>query len=123
MELAENEQKARFVNLLPHDVCLLDVNNLPVVIPASGRVARCHRPNGTICDYYSVLGTTIRVRVSEWAIDDLPAPEPGVLFIVNSVIKDAVRMSGNPRSDLVFPCTRVQREDYDRPVYLYLSRV
>lgn len=97
------------VNATPHDVALIR-NDQVVVLPASGLFARVARVR---CGATALSGRTSneeRVEVelvSQRSTDDvtgLPAPSPGVVYVVPQLTALAARH----RSDLVFPHDEVR---------------
>ncbi len=95
----------RLVNLTPHPVAIeTPVGRLTV--PPSGTVARVSEtvvPDGTVV----VDGLEVPVvRRGLGEVVDLPAPEPGTLYLVPGLVADAAR----DREDLVVPTDFVRDE-------------
>lgn len=74
------------VNLTPHDINLINEAGEPVLVKASGVLARCKVTTekvGTI--------NGIKVNVSHFGdIEGLPEPEEGKIFIVSAMILTAL---------------------------------
>ena len=82
------------VNLTPHDINLINEAGEPVLVKASGMLARCKVTTekvGTI--------NGIKVNVSHFGdIEGLPAPEAGKVYIVSAMILTALH---GERSDVL----------------------
>ena len=75
-----------FINLTPHDINLIDENGNPVLVRASGTLARCKVTTEKVG---SVNG--IKINVSHFGeIEGLPEPEEGKIFIVSAMILTAL---------------------------------
>ena len=89
----------RLVNLTPHEVVILDSsNNVVLRLPPSGTVAR-------VATREEVVGTLNGIPVVKTTYGDvegLPAPQPGVVYIVSLLVLQAL---AGKRSDLVAPNT------------------
>ena len=75
-----------FINLTPHDLNLINEAGEPVLVKASGVLARCKVTTEKV-------GTVngIKVNVSHFGdIEGLPAPEEGKIFIVSAMILTAL---------------------------------
>ena len=86
----------RLVNLTPHPV------NLPgLTVAPAGQVARCAEttePRGSV----EVDGHTVQTVAKRFgAVEGLPAPEAGVLFVVSALAAQAAWAAG--RRDVVVP--------------------
>ena len=79
------------INLTPHAIVVVDGGT----IPASGIVARCSSKSEPAGEHSGVALT----RVSFGAVEGLPDPEPGVLYIVSGLVRSAVPS----RSDVASP--------------------
>lgn len=92
------------INLTPHAVVLRAADGSDTTIPADGTVARVTATPGTAT---SVAGIPVPVfsRDSYGAVTGLPAPAPGVLFIVSGLVGSAV---AGTRDDVVVPGTGPQ---------------
>ncbi len=93
----------RIVNLTPHEV---NING--VAVPPSGTVARVatvQRDVGTV-----VFGeTTIPVVQNTYgAVEGLPGPEPGTVYLVSSLVLGALEAQGIYREDVFAPDTGPQ---------------
>lgn len=89
------------VNLTPHPVVIVTATGVIVQVPPSGRVARCathpDRLLGTVC----IDGHSVPLVVNDVtaAVEGLPEPEQGVLFVVSRL----VALAAPQRRDMVFP--------------------
>lgn len=97
----------RLTNLTPHTINIKTLEGRMLEIPPSGAVARCAEKR----DPHSVIlepsGSHIQVRtVSFGAVENLPPPQPHVLYIVSILVKQA---SPN-RADLVTPGILIRDE-------------
>ena len=81
----------KFINLTPHDIVLND----GTVYHSSG-VAR-------LTDTYSDFDADRICSVTYGGITNLPLPEPGIRYIVSSMVLTAGKAMG--RTDLVAPAT------------------
>jgi hypothetical protein len=91
-------KEVKLVNLTPHEVVVLDANNVVLRVPPSGQVAR-------VAVKEELVGTVNGVpvyRTTYGAIEGLPEPEQGTIYIVSLLVLQA--MAGK-RSDLVAPNT------------------
>jgi hypothetical protein len=88
------------VNLTPHNINLRTAEGAEIVIPASGTVARVATTPGTLT---SIEGCPVPVATPTvfGAVEGLPAPTEGTLFIVSALV--AGRCAGRP--DVVSPGT------------------
>lgn len=80
-----------FVNLTPHSIIIVDA----LTLPPSGTVARCaatSTPAGT-------HGKIALTRTAFGAVEGLPEPEAGVVFVVSALVRAAVP----GRSDVASP--------------------
>lgn len=75
----------RFVNLTPHDVKIHNPDGETVVVPRSGRVARCDQVANHLTAF---LGVEVK-RVTCGRVNDLPAREHGVVYIVSTLVRTA----------------------------------
>lgn len=89
----------RVINLTPHAVTVIPESEEPITFPASGSVARVREASGTPAWLHTANGT-VPLSVVSYVdrVDDLPDPEPGVIYLVSRVTAAAV-----DRPDLVFP--------------------
>jgi hypothetical protein len=82
---------ARLVNLTPHAIVVFE----GPTIPPSGQVARCSTEASPAGEHAGAMLS----RVSFGAVEGLPEPEAGVLFIVSGLVRSAVP----ERSDVASP--------------------
>lgn len=85
----------RLINLTPHAVTILVDGRDPIVIPASGTIARCAVTRVVIGD---VDGIPLTKSVFG-DVTDLPDPAPDTLYIVSMLVASAC----SDRADLVIP--------------------
>ena len=94
----KRENTMTIINLTPHDVKICnDGGEVVATYPKSGTVARVATNKQIIGE---IDGVVIKA-VSYGAIDNLPTPADGVVYIVSMVVAQAAR----GRSDLVSPDT------------------
>jgi hypothetical protein len=80
----------RLVNLTPHAINLM-AGDATLTIQPSGVVARCATTR-TQVDVLAVDGVQIPVnQIGFGAVQDLPAPQDGVLFVVSSLVANAAK--------------------------------
>lgn len=100
----------KLVNLTPHPVVLLGLGGGTVTIPPSGTVARCavrREPLGRV----DLEGLAVPIRELEyWAVEGLPRPAPSTLYLVSSVVAQAVQ-----RDDVVI-VDEVVRDEQGRVI-------
>lgn len=87
----------QFINLTPHAINLANADGeITLTIPASGQTAR-------IASTQTVVGEIngIPVRRTDWGqVEGLPEAQEGVVFVVSTLVAQAVR-----RADVVSPDT------------------
>jgi hypothetical protein len=88
----------RFVNLTPHAVVIVGGPSLP----PSGSLARCAQVAAPAGEHAGVALS----RVAFGAVEGLPEPEPGVVFVVSALVRAAVPH----RSDVASPGDLVRNE-------------
>lgn len=100
----------RISNLTPHPVSVRVGESSRVFNPAErpARVAQAYQPAGA----GNLEGIPL-VRSEFGAVDGLPAPAPGVYFIVSRLVAEAARRAGRQVSDLLIP-TNFVRDDKGR---------
>lgn len=82
----------KLVNLTPHALNLMPSGPAgPVVtIPPSGQVARCAVDRKQV-DTVTVKGVTVPVNQTQFgAVSDLPAPRPDTIYVVSTLVAQAV---------------------------------
>jgi hypothetical protein len=81
---------AKLVNLTPHAINLM-VGGTTITIQPSGVVARCATTR-TQAGTLDVDGVQIPVNVLGFgAVQDLPAPQDGVFYVVSSLVANAAK--------------------------------
>jgi hypothetical protein len=89
----------RLMNLTPHAITLISPSGEQVTVPPSGvvaRVAERMEPLGEVM----VEGIVVPiVKRSFGELENLPDPEPGVLYVVSALVAEAAWRAG--RSDVV----------------------
>lgn len=88
----------RFLNLTPHAIAIV---NGPTV-PPSGQLARCASRSVPVGEH----GGVPLSRVTFGAVEGLPEPEEGVLYLVSALVRAAV----SSRSDVASPGDLVRDE-------------
>ena len=100
-QMAERKE-VKLVNLTPHEVVVLDdANNIVLRVPPSGKVAR-------VATKEELVGTVNGVpvfRTTYGAIEGLPEPEPGTVYIVSLLVLQALQAHKIKRDDVVAPNT------------------
>ena len=84
-----------FVNLTPHMLNIIDVNNNIMDIPPSGKIAR-------VSSTSAIVATINNVNVTQQTfgdVIDLPDAQDGVILIVSRMVKDRVAN----RADVMVP--------------------
>lgn len=87
----------KYVNLTPHPVVVRDLDGNVVTFPPSGTVARLTMDEQALPSIDGVQ----RIRREKQGIAGLPQSEDGTVYIVSSMVLDAVR----GRSDVIAPDT------------------
>ena len=88
----------KLVNLTPHEIRVFDEAGNIITIPPSGRVARVKTEQKVIGKVASIP----IVKTTFGEVEGLPAPQPNTIFIVSSLVAQAV---ANERDDVVAPDT------------------
>jgi len=89
----------RFENLTPHEVVIMDSeNNIVAKIPPSGKIARVATREKVVGN---INGVPI-VTTEYGAVEGLPDPQPGTVYIVSLVVLQAL---AGKRHDVVAPNT------------------
>lgn len=101
----------KIINLTPHRLNLL-VEGGEIAIPPSGDVARVEKEPVALdpiqIDGYAV--PVVRIAPAAVGITGLPAPQPGVIYVVSEMVARAAA-----RPDVLSPGPLV-RDDLDGPV-------
>jgi len=90
-----------FVNLTPHTVNLVNGGNQLFSVPPSGHIARVATDQTVVG---SVVGVDI-VRTVFGDVDGLPASQPDTVYIVSTLVLQALKANGIKRDDVVAPDT------------------
>lgn len=94
------KQDVEFVNLTPHEIIIIQGNEEYKIKP-SGNLARLrYNVNKT-----TKIGGFKLVEFDNEVITGVPKPDDGKVFIVSSVIMQALRTNGLLRLDIVSPDT------------------
>jgi len=93
------DSAVRLINLTPHEIVVFDSSdNVVLRIPPSGQIAR-------VATHEKVVGSVngVPLVTTEYgAVEGLPDPQPGTIFIVSLLVLQA--MAGK-RKDIVAPNT------------------
>jgi hypothetical protein len=92
-----------FVNLTPHILNIIDVNNNIMDIPPSGKIAR-------VSSTSAIVATINNVNVTQQTfgdVIDLPDAQDDIVYIVSRMVKDRVAH----RSDVLVPGASVRDAD------------
>lgn len=103
-------ETTQLVNLTPHTITLVDQNNQVLLTVESSAVARVSAQTTTV-GTYSVNGIEIpHTHTVYGEVEGLPAPTPGVVYIVSGMIVSALASQGIRRDDVVVPGLQVRDE-------------
>jgi len=97
----KNITNIKLVNLTPHELTIYDANNVVLRIPPSGQVARVTTREKIIG---SVNGVPL-VTTEYSAVEGLPDPQPGTMYIVSLIVLQALKSQGITRDDVIAPNT------------------
>jgi len=92
----------KYVNLTPHDINLYTgmAGDYIITFPATGEVARASERRVVVGTLDGATVGSVKVEVVEYgAVDGLPAPQPGVYYIVSGLVLAAAP----DRPDLLAP--------------------
>ncbi|MCI4407531.1 MAG: hypothetical protein JHC26_00430 [Thermofilum sp.] len=102
----EKIENVKIKNLTPHELVILDENNNVIArIPPSGVVARVQSREELI-GYINGIPIFKTVYGN---IENLPDPEPGVVYAVSIVVLTALKEKGIKRTDVISPNTNPSR--------------
>lgn len=94
--------KVRFVNLTPHSINVVrDDGSIALSIPPAGTVARVTTQQTVVTQ----LDGIDVVRTTFGDVDGLPAPQDGTVYVVSTLVLQALKANGVDRSDVVAPDT------------------
>ncbi|NNV07148.1 hypothetical protein ETC03_12230 [Geobacillus sp. MMMUD3] len=92
----------KFVNLTPHVLNIVrDDGSIALSVPPSGTVARVTTQQTVVCQ---LAGVDV-VRTVFGDVVGLPDPQDGVVYVVSTLVLQALSASGVDRSDVVAPDT------------------
>jgi len=91
----------RFINLTQHSINVVRDGSVVLSIPPSGTVARVATFQTVVCQ----LDGIDVVRTVFGDIVGLPDPQDGVVYVVSTLVLQALKASGVDRSDVVAPDT------------------
>ena len=92
----------KYVNLTPHDINLYTgmAGDYIITFPATGEVARASERRVSVGKLDGATVDSVDVEVVEYgAVEGLPAPQPGVYYIVSAIVLAAAP----DRPDLLAP--------------------
>ncbi len=96
------------VNLTPHEIVVRTDGAAQIIVPPSGKVARCSEVREHRC-LLDVAGLGVEVTQARYGeITDLPDAEPGVFYIVSALVAQAAK-----RGDVLCPGPAI-RDDAGR---------
>ncbi|MEK4951905.1 hypothetical protein NST12_16560 [Bacillus sp. FSL W8-1127] len=91
-----------FVNLTPHTLTIVDDSGRAILsVAPSGNVAR-------VATQQTVVGNVAGIDVVRTVfgdVDGLPAPQPDTVYIVSTLVLQALKANGVDRDDVVAPDT------------------
>jgi len=96
----------KIVNLTPHEVTV-KTDGGEIVIPPSGQVARCAEKRSPAPALETEMGSIPVSRASYGAVEGLPDPQPGVVYIVSALVLAAVP----ERRDVFAPGPAIRDEE------------
>lgn len=88
-----------FINLTPHNICVLKQNGETQTIPPSGTVCRCSATTKLI----DVIDDIEIIETTYGELEGLPEPQPGVIYITSTPAAIKARQQG--RIDVLSPDT------------------
>jgi hypothetical protein len=91
------------INLTPHPLNLQDTDGQMVVIPPSGKIARVDETR----DYLGLIDGLRVTRPNYGEVVNLPAPQPGCIFVVSALVLQAVP----DRADVFAPGPAIRDAD------------
>lgn len=96
-----------FKNLTMHAICLsLGETGCLLTIPPSGTVAKVIMEEMGVDEVEILLyGAKFPIIRREPGEINLPDPEPGIYYLVSSMVLDALKASGSCREDVLAPDT------------------
>ena len=96
----------RIVNLTPHGIVLRtgDGPETDITIPPTAPPARVDSAPGHVSHAYTGCPVPVHHAAAFGAVSNLPAPEPGTLYIVSLMVAQRVRELDD-RTDVVAPGT------------------
>ena len=97
-----------FVNLTPHAIVLQAPDGAQISIPASGHVARVSSQPAFPPTAFPGVPVLVQGPPVWGAVEGLPEPARDVVYIVSSLVLEAVRASGMHRPDVMAPATGPQ---------------
>ncbi len=100
----------KLVNLTPHEIYLMPEEGKILSIPSSGTVARCEVRREKIGSL-SVDGIDVPVNKTVFGqVENLPEPEEDIIYIVFSIVAQAVAQSAPDRTDVVIVDDAIRNE-------------
>ena len=100
------------INLCQHTISLLQKGDglPPISVPASGQVARCKVLKGEDLPALSTeLGVEVKTASTMGAVEGLPPPETGMIFLVSTLVATHPDVRG--RRDVFSPGELVRGAD------------
>lgn len=95
----------KFVNLTPHTLNIVsDSGDTILSVPPSGTVARVSTQQTVVNN----IGSVDVVRTVFDDVEGLPAPQPDTVYIVSTLVLQALKDAGINRDDVVAPDTSPQ---------------
>lgn len=92
----------KFVNLTPHTLNVVrNDGSVMLSVPPSGTVARVATQQTVVCQ---LAGVDVVCTVFG-DVDGLPAPQPDTVYVVSTLVLQALKANGVDRSDVVAPDT------------------
>ena len=94
----------KLINLTPHALSF-QIGDASLTIPPSGDVALV-QVSSSVLTTLDVDGLHIPVRQSSYgAVNGLPDPQPGIVFLVSLLVQQALLAAGVQRGDVMGPDT------------------
>ena len=94
-------RNVELVNLTPHDIDVFSINVPPQLLMRIAKTDSIARVEMTEKELGVIQGCPVFAKVLSGTISGLPDPQDGILYVVSTMVLDAVK----ERSDLLSPDT------------------
>lgn len=97
----------KIINLTPHEIIIITKEGVEMHIPPSGIIARCTTTR-EVEEIINVDGVEIPInRTVFGTVENLPDPQPDTLYIVSTIVANAVK---GKRNDIIIPDDTIRDE-------------